>query len=135
MQYRDYISLICSLYNRMDDHDDLGTALLDLGPEAETDAVLHRAALDLLRKRDIEEIRKSLMRNNGRVSAMLSQPFGLGIVPCPNKDEEDNDVQSMSLAHFQTAMKHPYLHASGHTQAYRTALINLRGRLHELRQA
>lgn len=79
MRYREEMAVIITLTQRVDEHDDLGTAMLRLGPDAETTlgtlypyAVLRYAGNELLRKESAETMVRKLMRRNGRVSSLLS---------------------------------------------------------------
>lgn len=79
MRYREEMAVIITLAQRVDEHDDLGTAMVRLGPDAEMKmgtmypyAVLRAAGNTLLRRESPETMVRKLNRRNGAVSAVLS---------------------------------------------------------------
>lgn len=81
MQVRDEMAVIFTLFNRMDSQDDLVKAVNAVGPDADAHAVLHEAGNLLLQSTTVEDLRKALMQRVGYVSACLSLPYGMAIVP------------------------------------------------------
>lgn len=132
MQFRDHLAAVFTLQNRMDDYDDLGTAILDMGPDADPDAVIATAAANLIGEGDTEDMRRTLSRRNGAVSAVLSQPFGMAIVAEP-EHPVDTEHEWTGAEMHQHAARHPHLRSAHAMGRYRVAYDALRQRVRTLK--
>lgn len=131
MQFRDHLAVVFTLHNRMDDYDDLGTAILDLGPDADPDTVIATAAATLLTDDDSSDMRNALSRRNGAVSAVLSQPFGMAIVAEPERPEGQERDWTRAELH-QHAARHHHLRSAHAMGRYRIAYDALKRRVRTL---